>query len=163
MEMSLLRHAVRPLFFAAPLVLGAALLVTAFDRGTIEVREAEAKQTYESAYTYDQTWNAALRLVRVDLGMKVVDKDDKVGFILFEYVSDGATSSGSIEMLKTDKAVRVICQIPKFPSYHEIAVLDRLARKLKDEYGAPPPKPKPAPPPPPDGGNGDDAGDDAGT
>ena len=155
--MAALARVLRPLAFAAPLALGAALLVSAFDHGGIEIPEASAKQSYESAYTYDQTWNAALRLVRVDLGLKIVDKDDKAGFIMFEYVNDGSTSSGSLELFKTEKSVRVICQIPKFPSYHEIALLDRLGRKLKEEYGAPPEKPKPQPPSPPDGGaDGDD-------
>ncbi|HXN31340.1 MAG TPA: hypothetical protein VN894_05735, partial [Polyangiaceae bacterium] len=35
---------------------------------------AQAKSTYESPYGYDRTWNAALRLVRVDNGWKVTEK-----------------------------------------------------------------------------------------
>jgi len=159
--MPALPRLLRPLAMLGPLVLGGALLVASlsFDRCSVSVPDAEAKQSYESAYTYDQTWNTALRLVRVDLGLKIVDKDDKAGFIMFEYVNDGSTSSGSLELFKTEKSVRVICQIPKFPSYHEIALLDRLGRKLKEEYGTPPEKPKPKPPDPPDGGT--DGGDDA--
>ena len=35
---------------------------------------ADAKATYESAYGFDRTWNAAMRLVRVDNGWKVTEK-----------------------------------------------------------------------------------------
>ena len=37
---------------------------------------ASARSTFDSTYGYERTWNAALRLVRVDLGMKVTEKDD---------------------------------------------------------------------------------------
>ncbi len=37
---------------------------------------ANATATYESPYGYDRTWNAAVRLVRVDNGWKVTEKDD---------------------------------------------------------------------------------------
>ena len=106
---------------------------------------AHAKSGMESAYTYEQTWNSALRLVRVDLGYKVLEKDEKAGYILFEYLEKGTVSSASIELLPGERTIRVVCQIPKFPSYHEAVVLDRLARKLKDEHGAPVEKPKPVP------------------
>lgn len=105
------------------------------------VGESGAKSTYDSPYSYAQTWNTALRLVRVDLGLKVVEKDEQAGYILFEYGDKGGTAS--IELLKQASSVRVVCQIPKYPSYHEIVVLDRLTRKLKDEHGTPPEKAKP--------------------
>ncbi len=111
---------------------------------------AHAKSGMESAYTYEQTWNTALRLVRVDLGYKIVEKDEKAGYILFEYADKGTASSASIELLPGERSIRVVCQIPKFPSYHETVVLDRLARKLKDEHGAPIEKPKPVDAGPPD-------------
>ena len=120
-------------------------------------REARAKAAYESPYTFDQTWNSALRLVRVDLGYKILEKDEKAGYVLFEYIDKGTTSSGSLELLTTERSIRVVCQIPKFPSYHEALILDRLSRKLKDEHGTPPEKPKPpvdsGPPGPPDSGD----------
>ena len=46
---------------------------------------ADAKSTYESPYGYDRTWNAALRLVRVDNGWKITEKDETNGYLLFEY------------------------------------------------------------------------------
>ena len=50
---------------------------------------ASAKSNYESPYGYDRTWNAALRLVRVDNGWKVTEKDDQNGYLLFDYRSPG--------------------------------------------------------------------------
>lgn len=108
-------------------------------------REAHAKSGMESGYTWEQTWNTTLRLLRVDLGYKVLEKDEAAGYVLFEYADKGATSSASIELLKGAATIRVVCQIPKFPSYHESVVLDRLSRKLKNEFGAPPDKPKSPP------------------
>jgi hypothetical protein len=109
------------------------------------VREAQAKSGYESPYSYDQTWTTALRLVRVDLGFKIVEKDEKAGYVLFEYADKGSTSSASLELLPGDRGVRVVCQIPKFPSYHEAVVLDRLSRKLREEHGNPPERTRPPP------------------
>lgn len=120
---------------------------------------ASAKSGFDSPYTYDQTWTAALRLVRVDLGLKVSEKDEHDGFILFEYVEKDRTSSASIELVRTDHGVRVNCQIAQFASYHEAAILARLARKLKDDFGAPPEKPAPVVDA---GSDADDGGSDVG-
>ncbi|MBI2388985.1 MAG: hypothetical protein HYV09_05140 [Deltaproteobacteria bacterium] len=150
--MSALRRLLVPTAATIALVAGAVPLALVGPRGWIE-REAHAKSGMESAYTYDQTWNTALRLVRVDLGFKIIEKDEKAGYILFEYLDKGTVSSASLELLRGQATVRVVCQIPKFPSYHEAVVLDRLSRKLKEEHGAPPEKPKPIPdagPPPSD-------------
>ncbi len=155
--MSVLRRLLVPTATTISLLAGASALALLGPRGLV-VGEAHAKSGYESLYTYDQTWTTAIRLVRVDLGLKILEKDEKAGYILFEYVDKGTTSSASLELLQGDR-IRVVCQIPKFPSYHESVVLDRLARKLKDEHGAPPEKPKP---PPADAGTGgSDAGSDA--
>lgn len=155
--MTRLRRRVVAALVVAPIVIGAALLGSIAPSGPLSEREAEAKQTYESPYTYEQTWNGALRLVRVDSSFKILEKDEKSGFILFEYDDKGVAVPASLELLSTEKAVHVICKIPKLPSYHEIAMLDRLSRKLKEDYGAPPEKPKPPPDagPPPDGGDPD--------
>lgn len=151
-----LRRLLVPTAATISLIAGTATLILMGPRQVVSwiERDAHAKSGMESAYTYDQTWNSALRLIRVDLGLKIVEKDDKAGYILFEYENKGTTSSGSLELLKGESTIRVVCQIPKFPSYHETVVLDRLARKLKDEHGLPPEKPKP----PPDAGPPADAG-----
>ena len=112
---------------------------------------ATAKSSYDSRYGFDRTWNAALRLVRVDLGYKVIEKDDTNGYLLFEYRSPESTktSSGSIEFIRTRDDVKVVVQLPQMPRYHEQVLLDGLVRKMRDDYGDPPPPRKDAPPPPP--------------
>lgn len=101
---------------------------------------AHAKSTYESPYGYERTWNAAVRLVRVDNGWKVTEKDDAGGYILFEYKSpeSGKATSGSIELVRrpdSDGPVTVLAQLPQMPRYHEQVLLDALAAKMRGEYG----------------------------
>jgi hypothetical protein len=134
--------------------LGAAALGAGVAAGLIfSGHEATAKASYESAYGYDRTWNAAFRMVRVDLGFKVVEKDATTGYLLFEYKSpeSGAKpSSGSIELIRgaDDGPVTVVVQLPQMPNHHEQVLINGLARKLRQEYGEPParaPRPKKAP------------------
>jgi hypothetical protein len=117
-----------------------------------------AKSAYDSAYGFDRTWNAGLRLVRVDLGLKVTEKDDSNGYLLFDYKSPESGQKpvpGSMEFIKgKDGAVRVVVQIAQMPGYHEQVLVDHLSRKLRNEYGDPPKKP-PLPSTPKDAGAGD--------
>src|ERR1700679_3938526 len=81
---------------------------------------ASAKSTYDSPYGYDRTWNAALRLVRVDNGWKVTEKDDQNGFLLFDYQSPGGGKPlpGSMELVRgkdVDASVHVLIQLPAMP------------------------------------------------
>ena len=116
---------------------------------------ASAKSNYDSAYGFDKTWNAGLRLVRVDLGLKVTEKDDSNGYLLFDYKSPESGQKpvpGSMEFIKgKDGTVRVVVQIPAMPGYHEQVLVDSLSRKLRNEYGDPPRKP-PIPAAPKDAG-----------
>ena len=109
---------------------------------------ASAKSAYDSAYGFDRTWNAGLRLVRVDLGLKVTEKDDANGYLLFDYKSPESGQkpvAGSMEFIRgKDGSVRVVVQIAQMPGYHEQVLVDNLQRKLRTEYGDPPKK---APPP----------------
>jgi hypothetical protein len=112
---------------------------------------ASAKATYESPYGFDRTWNAALRLVRVDNGWKVTEKEETSGYILFEYrpPESSKASPGSVELVKpreTDGAVSVLVQLPQMPHYHEQVILDGLASKMRREYGDPPARRREAPP-----------------
>jgi hypothetical protein len=118
--------------------------------------EASAKSAYESAYGFDRTWNAGMRLVRVDLGLKISEKDENAGYLLFDYVSPESGKKpvpGSMEFIRSKEtgAVRVVVQIPQMPGYHEQVLVDALSRKLRNEYGDPP-KRTPAPPAPKDAG-----------
>jgi hypothetical protein len=129
----------------------------------LSVDAAEAKASYESSYGYDRTWNAAIRMVRVDLGFKVTEKDDASGYLLFDYKSHeggSKTTSGSIEIVRgkdADDPVRVVVQLPQMPRYHEQAIVDSLASKMVKEYGEPPSRRKKPPQLPP--ASAPDAGD----
>ncbi len=104
---------------------------------------ADAKASLDSPYTLAQTYNAALRLVRVDLGLTVTEKDPTVAYVLFEYKSTESGTRvvpGSVQMLDTGRAIKVVVQLGQMPRYHEQVVLDALAKKLRDEYGDPAPR-----------------------
>jgi len=128
---------------------------------TLSAEVAEAATAYESPYTFDQTWSSSLRLVRVDLGLKITEKDPEHGYLLFEYTSPESgkrVHAGSLEVVRAGKdVVRVAVQLPTLPSYHERMIVDALAKKLLTEYGDPPRRPDPPPPPENDATPPDDA------
>src|SRR3954464_15776215 len=130
-----------------------ALVATAFV--ALPESSASAKSAYDSGYGFDRTWNAGLRLVRVDLGLKGTEKDDVNGYLLFDYRSPESGQKpvpGSMEFIKgKDGQVRVVVQIAQMPGYHEQVLVDSLSRKLRNEYGDPPKKP-PIPAAPKDAG-----------
>ncbi|MDP9151436.1 MAG: hypothetical protein M3O36_16060 [Myxococcota bacterium] len=108
---------------------------------------ADAKSTYQSPYGYERTWNAALRLVRVDEGWKITEKDDASGYLLFEYKSPQSSKAtpGSLELVRhpdPEALVSVLVQLPQMPRYHEQVLLDSLAAKMRREYGDPPERKK---------------------
>lgn len=155
-----MRRLFAPLLAALPAaVLGlgvASAIVTIGDSAT-------AKTSYDSAYGFDRTWNAAIRMVRVDMGLKVTEKDDATGYLLFEYKSSeggSKVSSGSLEFIRSrepEAPVRVVVQLPQMPRYHEQMMVDTLVKKMRAEYGEPPPARKPSPQAPKDAGS--DTGD----
>lgn len=103
-----------------------------------------AKVTAESPYSRAQTYNGALRFIRVDRGFEVVEQDRETGYLLFEYRSDDDVSTGSIEVLQIKDQVKFIVQLPSLPEYHEQVLSGGLLRKLREEYGEPPQRePKP--------------------
>jgi hypothetical protein len=126
---------------------------------------AEARSAFESAYGFDRTYNAALRLIRIDMGLKITEKDDKTGYFVFDYKAadiGNKVSSGSIEFIRTkdaDGPVEVIVQLPQMPRYHEQVLVDSLIRKMRQDYGEPPERPKPAPAPEKPIGDGGTDGD----
>lgn len=143
-------------------VLGAArrlLLALALSIATVSLAPpvAEARVTGETAYSYEQTWQTAVRLLRVDLQCPITDRDEEMGFVLFEYTSQGRTYPGSVEIVRSTDArgeehIRVTVQVPAMPSYVERMVFDRLTRKLREDYGDVRTRRRPQPPaaPPPE-------------
>jgi hypothetical protein len=125
---------------------------------------AAARVEADSDYSKAQTYNAALRYVRVDLGYEVVEKDPDVGYVLFRYEPPGRKNnptSGSIEVVETQERVKIVIQLPQMPTYHETTLRDGLLKKLRAEYGEAPKKKKPGDKPKkPDADGGAEGGSD---
>lgn len=122
-----------------------------------------AKAEGVSLYTLGQTYGAALRLLRVDLGLEVVEKDPDASYLLFRYrLGDDQKRvvEGAVELIDLVDRIKIIIKIPALPETHERLLRDRLVKKLRDDYGEPPKRrdpqkpsepPKPTDPPkPPD-------------
>ncbi len=113
---------------------------------------AAAHRSDTHAYRYEQVWRSAVRLLRVDYGFPLHDRDPEIGFVMFDYMEGGRAHPGSMELVRgmenRRETVRVTVHIPAMPSYIERMVLDKLQRKLREEYGTPlPPPPPPEPEP----------------
>ena len=105
---------------------------------------AEARAEERLGYTKTQSYQAALRFLRVDHGYVVVEKDPDSGYLLFEYpLRDAGVTQGSIEVVERADSVALVVQLPKMPSYHERLLIEGLLKKLRDDYGAPPAQKKP--------------------
>jgi hypothetical protein len=116
---------------------------------------ASARKQTDLRYSYDQVWNASLRLVRVDLRMPVTDRDSEAGYLLFDYLDHGKRFPGSVELVRGDreKGTKIVVQVQGMPGYVEQLFLDKLQQKLRDEFGVPldPPRaPTQRPKPPAD-------------
>jgi hypothetical protein len=142
------------------LLLALALAAPAFV--ALRSDDASASVAYDSPYSFEQTFGTALRLVRVDLGCKITEKDLESGYLLFEYTSPESgkrVHRGSVEVVRGKQGAHVSVQMPSLPRYHEQMVVDALVRKLLADHGEPPPRARssPAQPPSDDAGAGGDA------
>lgn len=121
---------------------------------------AAARREATFAYSLSRVWNAAVRLVRVELDCPIGEKDKDDGYFFFEYAHQGKTFPGTIEVIALEDEggdrVRVVVQVPAMPTYVEGMILERLTKKLEKEYGLPkaapndPPKPERKPNPEPE-------------
>lgn len=109
---------------------------------------AFAKQSQNYQYRFSQVWSGTFRLVRVDMECKVTDRDDEIGFLMFQYTDGDRSYPGSIQLVPVREngkdLIRVEIQIPSQPTYVEIMILDKLRKKLASEYGEPVEVPPPA-------------------
>jgi len=90
-------------------------------------RTADASAVYASPYTFDQTFATSVRLLHVDMGFKILEKDKDLGYIMFEYTSPESGSrvaNGSLELVETRKGTSVSVQLPSMPQYHEQMIID---------------------------------------
>ena len=104
-------------------------------------RPAHARREQTFGYPYSRVWTSAVRLLRVDFEATITEKDKEDGYFLFEYPDRGKVYAGSCELVavKQDdsESVRVVITIQALPSYVENMIMDRLGRKLEQEFGAP--------------------------
>jgi hypothetical protein len=101
-------------------------------------RTATARADADTHYSLSQTFGAALRYLRVDLGFEVIEKDPEAAYLLFRYRVPGDPKRevpGAIEFVKVEKKVRIFVKIPQMPVLHEQLLRDGLLRKLAQDYG----------------------------
>ena len=102
---------------------------------------AEARREQIYRYPYTRVWSAVLRMLRVDYESPITEKDAESGYFLFEFPLDGKQNPGSAELVRTleggVETVRVVLQVPALPTYVEQMLLDKLKRKLSEEFGDP--------------------------
>jgi hypothetical protein len=116
---------------------------------------AEARSEAEARSSKAQSFSAALRNLRVDLDYEVLEKDAEAAYLIFKYDVPGQrqSSTGTMEIVAGEDRVRIYVKLPKMPEYHERVLRDGLMRKLREEYGEPPPpKRAPSKEPPSDAG-----------
>jgi hypothetical protein len=104
---------------------------------------ALARSEKQLGYSPASVWGPLVRFVRVDENLKIVDKDPEAGYLIFELTQDKKVFRGSVEVIAASKehGVRFILDVSDRPSYVELAMLERLERKLLAELG-----PAPSPP-----------------
>lgn len=127
---------------------------------------AHARREVTFNYPYSRVWTTAVRLMRVDFEAQITEKDKDDGYFLFEFPDRGKSFAGSMELIASHKdhkddaeTVRVVLTIQALPTYVESMLMERLAKKLLQEFG-PPPERKPEKRPAPDKSDGQ-APDDA--
>jgi hypothetical protein len=136
------------LLLAAAVVVGSSLA---------SVAPAAARSEKLLGYSPSSVWSPLVRFLRVDENLKIVDKDVEAGYLIFELTQDKKVFRGSAELIPASKdyGARVILDVSDRPSYVELAMLERLERKLLAELG-----PAPSPPKKPEGGGSGKAKDE---
>jgi hypothetical protein len=108
---------------------------------------ADAKTARDFPYAYDPVWSTVVRFLRVDEGLRVIEKDAASGYVLFELTEGKRTFSGAAELIKVATGTRVVLRLAERPAYMELGLLDRLGEKLREELGEPLQLPADAPVP----------------
>jgi hypothetical protein len=99
-----------------------------------------------------EVFPTAVRFLRVDERVTIVEKDADSGYVLFDVLEEKKKFRGSLELVAFEEEgkpqVRIIITIEDRPEYVELGMVERLERKLHAELGTPrrrEPKPEPAP------------------
>ena len=109
-------------------------------------RDAQARSSSLLAYPQADIWPTAVRFLRIDRGAAIREKDAESGYVLFDLPEGGKTFKGSMELVRVvdgegRESTRVVVTIPDLPRHFEGVMLDKLASKVRDEYGSPAPAP----------------------
>ena len=143
----------------SPLRTGAASLLCALVVLAVcfTAHPAHARREATFYYPYSRVWTTAVRLMRVDFESQITEKDKDDGYFLFEFPDRGKSFAGSMELIASHRdeleSVRVVLTIQALPTYVESMLMERLAKKLLQEFG-PPPERKPEKRPAPDNAAG---------
>jgi hypothetical protein len=104
---------------------------------------ALARSEKTLGYPAKDCWSTVVRFMVVDEHLKVLEKDADAGYVTFEMKDDGKIFRGAMEVMTIVKDgrtnVRFVLQIEDRPDWQEIAMLQRLERKLRAELGSPTP------------------------
>ena len=141
------------------IALALALAASPLALTSLVTTDAGAATAYDSPYTYEQTFGTAVRLLRLDLGLKITEKDPDGGFLTFDYTSPESgkrVTRGSVELVRSRAGTHVSVQLPAMPAYHEQMVVDALSKKLFADHGEPPRVAPKAPEPDAGAGDGGD-------
>ncbi len=108
---------------------------------------AFARSQKTLAYPRAESYATALRFLRVDENLKVIEKDSDAGYVLFELREEKKVFRGSLEVIEVVQdgrhAVRFVMTIEDRPEWLETQYLQKLEQKLRLELGAPAPAPSP--------------------
>ncbi|NOZ86908.1 MAG: hypothetical protein GXP49_11685 [Deltaproteobacteria bacterium] len=111
-----------------------------------------AKSDRRTPYSRQEVYRTFVRLLRVDLNYKILEKDLDGGYVIFEYRDAifKRTSPASLEIIDisepggpgnkgkdsgTEMKTKLVMEIKNCGSSDEIQLLNQLVSKLKDEYG----------------------------
>jgi hypothetical protein len=112
--------------------------------------QASAKSAVTVPYPFGEVWPAAIRLLRVDRGYVVREKDEASGYVLFDVPEAGRTYRAALELVATSDAegrpaTQILCSMSELPRHHENTLLERLQAKVRAERGVPAPPPRARP------------------
>jgi hypothetical protein len=113
---------------------------------------AWAKSNQVVSYPPADVWPTAIRYLRLDRGATIREKDAESGYVLFDLPEEKKSYKGALELVRTTdgderEATRIIVSLPDLPRHYELTLLEKLAAKIKDDYGTPAPAPPKKPPP----------------
>ena len=98
---------------------------------------AWARSEKTAPYDPQAAFAVAVRFLRVDLGVKIVEKDAETGYVIFELDEEKRTFRGALELVAAQAdgraSVRLILTIEDRPEWEEQMMLDKLEQKLRAE------------------------------